>query len=221
MRTQEGLLDVLAIGCVLEFTTALSRDRYAVSYDATTDEFYADQTRENQARTWFRVLMKVFGKHHAIVMEDKVVHPTYLWHSVIVGFAAAIINYMKAKENDAKFAPGVNPASVHEAIYHHLKEDHPHLVGALDVALLNKTPRSELTWKGPDFQVVPKSRSFNTLMRAMGISEQRDVDTWPLYPTIRSHPAYDGRGVEEALNRYFGGVWPGEDLPHDQVHNAF
>lgn len=51
MRTQDGFLDVVALGCVLEFATALDRARYDERHDPSSQQARAAITRENQART--------------------------------------------------------------------------------------------------------------------------------------------------------------------------
>lgn len=205
MRTQDGLLDVLALGCVLEFATSLHRDRYVGTYDPATDAACEAQTREDQARTWYRVLLKTFAAKHAIIIEKRMVHVSYLAHSVMVGFAAAVINYMKDQREKAKFAPGQSPSTVEQAMRHHLQEDHPHLVAALDLALVEEKPRCQLTWAGSSFQVVVKSKSFDSLTLALGMPEQRELASCPLYPSSEMTPGYDCAGAEDAVNGYYGG----------------
>lgn len=204
MRTQDGLLDVIALGCVLEFTTALSRARYAKNYDPGTDEACTDHAQENQARTWFRVLMKVFGTKYAIQFKDKIVHPSYMWHSVLVRFGVSMVNYMRDKAKAVVWGPGMTPAAVKDAVRAHLQEDHPHLLEPFDVAISLDNPGLSMTWDGPDFQIIPKSRSFHALLEALGCHEQRDLDFKLLYPPSALACA------PENLNRYYRDVWPGE-----------
>lgn len=207
MRTQDGVLDILAVGCILEFTTALNRGRYNKAYDPNSPEACAARTRENQARTWFRVLMKTFGEKYTITMQWKAVHPTYLWHSVMVGFAAALVNYVAAQAQEIEFHPGVSPKAIAKAVRDHFKTDHPHLLAPYDAALRATPLVTNLTWIGPDFQVVRKPKTFGPLMEALGISEHGQLAEIPLYP-LRGSTA---RRASEELNRYYDGIWPGEE----------
>lgn len=210
MRTQDGLLDVLALGCILEFTTALSRTRYGKAYDPTTDEACADHTEENQARTWFRVLMKVYGTKYAIFLKDDILHPSYIWHSVMVGFAVTVLNYMEAKKDEVVWVAGLNLITVKAALRQHLSEDHPHLVKPFEMALAAPTPRTQLTWAGPSFRIIRKSRSFQPLLRALNRHEARDMPYQPL------HPGAENAGAPDQVNSYYRGVWPGEHSPNDK-----
>lgn len=211
IRKPDGLLDIIALGCVLEFTTALSRARYNKNYDASTDEECAVRMQENQARTWFRVLMKVFATKYYVLTSNNFVHASYVWHSVMVGFAAAVVTHMKEKKNIVKMSPGVTPTAVENALRLHLAEDHPHLVAAFDAALRGM-PQTMLTWpSGVAFEVIPKSPSCDHLLRALGIQEERVVPGTGL----ALHAPDVNTAGENVASRYYRGVWPGEDLPHD------
>lgn len=213
MHTQDGLLDVLAVGCILEFTTALDRARYDTSYDRSSPEVYAAEAKENQARAWFRLLMKVYGTKYVLMIGREIVHPSYLWHSVMVSFAAALVGYVAAKANEVEFHPGVSPATVKAAVHDHLKQDHPHLLGPFENELVKKGRATALTWDGPAFQVICKTKTFSPLIRALGVTENRELASRPLYPEHIPGKRYNAQGAKENLNRYYDGIWPGEDLP--------
>lgn len=208
MRTQDGFLDVVALGCVLEFTTALDRTRYHARFDSSSQEASAARTRENQARTWFRVLMKVFSSRYSVHLEGQLVHPSGIWHSVLVGFAAALVNSITEKAEDLVFEPGVSPEAVRNAVRDHLQQDHPHLLAPFEQRLMRK-PKDimNLTWTGPAFDVIRKTATFNAITRVLGIAEDGRY--------IGVHP-----GIHTAaptLNRYYDRIWPGEELDDDNV----
>lgn len=200
MQTEDGLLDVIGLGCVLEFHTALSRARYTRNYDPGTDKACFDYTEESLARTWFRVIMKMFATKCTLVIDHRIVHPSYLWHQVMIGFAAAVVNHMKAKQKDVILSPGVTPATVEKALRAHLALDHPHLVTSFDAALKATPAHTSLTWDGPHIQIISKSSAFLQLLHAVGIPEQEDLVTLPLR-------AVGVRGPQEIVNKYYKGVW--------------
>lgn len=103
----------------------------------------------------------------------------------------------------------VSPATVKNAGRDHIKEEHPHLLGPFEYALVKVDPVTALTWDGPAFKVICKPKTFSTLIRALGVTEDRELLSRPLYPDGR----YNAQGAKESLNRYYDGIWPGEDLP--------
>lgn len=211
MRTQDGLLDVIALGCVLEYSTALSRARYHAKYDSGTDEECAVRVQENQARTWFRVIMKVFGQKHQILSGTTMVDASYVWHTVMVGFALAVVTHIKAKNVVVPLEPGVNSGTVETAFRLHLREDHPHLLPAFDAGILQQSWPC-LTWPSTvPLEVIPKTSSSHHLLRALGISEQREIPDMPAQLSF-THRA---TRPKSDVNKYYTGVWPGEDLPND------
>lgn len=213
IQTQDGLLDIISLGCVLEFATPLSRTRYADNYDQGTDEACSDYTEESQARSWFRVIMKMFAARYMALIDGRIIHLSYVWHRVMVGFAAALVNHMKAKKGIVKMEPGVTPGTVEKALRVHLSLDHPHLVTPFDAALKSTPAHTSLTWDGPTITIVPKSRTCHQLLRAAGFPEERDLVTWPLR-------AVGVRGLHETVDKYYKGPWSEEGLGHDQTKQS-
>ncbi|KZP24898.1 hypothetical protein FIBSPDRAFT_950925 [Athelia psychrophila] len=127
-RRAGGLLDVITLGCVLEFTTALGSDRYGNDYDPSSDSVASDLEQENLARTWFRVIMKTFTSRFFTVIEGTIVHTLYIWESILVGFAAAVVRHMKSKQKVVEQVHKRGLKEVAAALSLHLELDHLHLV---------------------------------------------------------------------------------------------
>lgn len=200
MRTQDGLLDVIALGCVLEFATALRSDRYGADYDPSSASVAADLQQENLARTWFRVIMKTFASKFFTVIEGTIVHASYIWESVMVGFAAAVITHMRAKHDDVEQVPGRGPEEVAMALYSHVAFDHPHLLEPLHRASAETPARTSLTWNGPAIQIKRKTPAFYPMLRAIGVSEELDWEGFPLRL----------EGTSRVMNKYYAGGWRAE-----------
>lgn len=205
LSTEDGLLDTVALGCVLELATPLSQDRYATDYDPTNDENWFEFNEEARARTWFRVIMKKFAIKYATIIDGCVVHPSYIWQYCLVGFAAAFLTHINAKDEEVKPVPGRTPEKVTEALRWHFQREHPHLVGAFDAAIQGPEPRTSLTWNGPKIQIIRKSTALDQMFRATGIMEALDLPGFPLYPEGVS-------SANEVVNDYYRGVWPEDDL---------
>lgn len=214
MRTIDGLLDVIAVGCVLEFTTALSRSRYEAQYDSGTDAARALRVQENQAREWFRVVMKVFGSQHLILSRGAIVDVSTIWQSVLVRFAIAVIHHMKQKHKDIPRSPGVTPPAVEKAFRLHLRIDHPYLIPAFEEGL-KMAQLTHLSWpmaEHPLDAVLPKSRSCHHLLHVLGISEEaREIPSLSLSLTTLQ----GAQAMRKTVNGFYRVAWPGEDLPHD------
>lgn len=208
MEEEEGLLDMIAVGCVLEFATALSRTRYAPEYDPNSDEACEEHSQESQARTFFRVIMKTFATKYGLFIDDKMVHPSYLWQHILVGFAAAVVAHMHAKKKVVVMAPGVSPGTVEDALRLHLQVDHPHLLAPFNAALGEDPPRKALSWDGPPINIAPKTSAYEQLLQAVGIREKLDLAKWPI------RVAGVDSGIE-GVDKYYQTEWPGEASDHD------
>lgn len=207
MRTQDGFLDVVTLGCVLELNTPLDRARYNERHDPSSPQARAAITQENQARTMFRVLMKVFSTKYTIQVEGQLVHPSCVWHAVLVSFAVGIVNCITTKAHKLVFEPGVSPAAVRVAVRDHFRRDHPHLVDSFDARLDLHKQDVHLSWQGPAFDVIRKGDNFEAITSALGIAEHKlSFDLGDIYSRDTS---------PDSVNRYYDGIWAGEDDKND------
>lgn len=219
MVTPTGLKDVIALGCILEFATALSLDKYSEDYDHAAQASLQDFADERQARTFFRVIMKVFATKYTTLINGTVVHPSYVWQKIMIRFAAAFVTHMKAKEPLVEPVPGRTSLTVEQALRRHFELDYPHLVSPFQAALDEVPAITSLTWeasppkdaslaksvaRSPRIQIRRKTAIFCKMLKAAGIVEALDYEPFPLYPNgIQS-------GIEE-VNQYYQRVWPTEE----------
>lgn len=200
IRTHDGLLDLIALGCILEFATALSRERYNEDYDHASPESWRDFTEQSQARTWFRVILKTFATKYTTVIKGKLVHPSCIWETVLVNFASAVVSHLDVEHISMEEIPGLTPEAVEEALHRHLSSDYPHLVAPFEAAIETLPRQNCLSWNGSRIQIQKKTRVFDKMLAAMGITEALHCAS----SAILSEGA--DSGVEE-LNKYFSGVW--------------
>lgn len=181
MSQTEGLLDVIALGCILEFSTALNRLRYRPDYNPLTDN--AERSEEEHARTRFCVIMKIFGEQFVTSIDQAgLVHSSYIWKRLIVCFAAAVVTYRTARNDVVPDQPGMTTASITAAFRAHLEADHSELLPCFEEDL--KKALDCLSWDGPQITITPRNESTNPLQSAMGMGEMTDIDVYPgpLYP---------------------------------------
>lgn len=195
ITTQAGLLDIIAVGCVLEFSSALNIAGYSGSAIEDEDAAIAASVEAGHARARFRVIMKSFGTRYTTIVADQLVHPSYIWNRILVQFGAALVNYMKKQNKVAVKAPGVSAKSIAQAVQSHLTTDHPHLVLPFQREL-KKNPTS-LTWNGLPIHVIRRSAACDHVLAAVGIEEGREMLDSCLY-----------MGGDDS---YYQGEWSGDD----------
>lgn len=201
MEKEDGLLDVITLGCVLELSDALTRDRYAPGYNPDLAENWQDFSEESQARTWYRVIMKMFAANYTLILQGMLVHPSYLWQYLLVRFAAAIYTHMGAPRQLVDIVEGRTRLAVKEALQKHFREDHPHLEAPFLSAITeDKKDRTSMTWEGGPIRIKAKTLIFQQILSAAQMSEILDLPQFPLYK-----PGKD-RGMTR-VNAYYEGEW--------------
>lgn len=177
IRTVDGLLDIIAVGCILEYATALDRDRYLPHYDP--EKNIPQLTEEGHARMRFRVIMKTFSIRYTTAIGGMIVHPSYIWNRILVRFGAALVTYMRTAQATAPKVKGVHAASVSRAVQAHLLSDHPHLVPCFEQDLKDKP--TALSWEGPQISITPRPGAFNDIIDAADVEEPREWAEDPLF----------------------------------------
>lgn len=204
IATAEGLLDIIVVGCILEFAAVLTRHQYEPGYDAESDHAITAGVQECHARSRFRVIMKTFATQYMTIISGHIVHPSYIWNKLLVQFGARLVTYMKKKTKVVPKSPGVNTKSIAKAVRTHLVTDHPHLVAPFTLELKNNP--TSLTWNGPAIEVMPRKSGIDGAMDALGLQESREMPNDPLYC-----------GHED--DAYFKGEWSDEGWESDEAQN--
>lgn len=207
MRTQDGLLDVLALGCVLEFSTALDPARYSDAHDPSSTEALATITRENHARTMFRVLLRTFASKYTILLYGELVHPSSIWEAVLVNFAVGMVNTITRRAAQVTFDRGVSPKTVLAAVRHHLQDCKPHLVGPFDDRLTGNKDDLHLSWNGVPFEIIRKGAYWDLTLSVMDLHEER--------PSFGLGILYNALNAVPTVNRYYDNIWSDEDEEDD------
>lgn len=204
IRHEVGLLDVVALGCVLEFATALNRFRYHSKYDADDQGAIQDLEQESLSRTFFRVIMKTFGHRYVLNIGGALVHPAHVWQSILVRFAVVIVGYMNLKAKEVRKEPGLTPEALEKQLRLHFQTDYPHLLPAFNAALSDAPVPLELLWDGPTIKVIQRTDASQSFLRAAGGMEYRSNRDWPLWR--------DDLFLNcEPVNKFYEEHWPHEE----------
>lgn len=208
MRVADGLLDIIALGCVIEFATALNRFRYRGTYDPDAEQTVRVLEQESLCRSLFRVIMKTFGSKYTLNIEGRLTHPAHLWQSILVRFAVVVVGYMKTEERVVKKEPGLTSEKVEKQMRLHLETDHPHLLPAFNAGLKESPPPRELLWDGRPIQIIARPAAMSALLRASGGMEYRDSQDWPLH---RDDVILNA----DSVDAFYEDAWPHEDSDDD------
>lgn len=198
MTKMDGLLDVIAVGCILEFSTALNRLRYRPGYFPASDS--EERSEEEHARTRFRLIMKAFAEQFFTTFDHiGLVHPSFIWKRILVRFAAAVVTYRKVRDDVVPEQPGMTTESITAAFRAHLQADHRELLPCFE-SDLQQAPDT-LTWDGPSISIFHRNQSVNPLQSAMGVGERVDIQEYP-------GPLYLNKDDGEESS---DGAWSGDD----------
>lgn len=188
MSTQEGILDIIALGNLLEFSVALSQQHYA---GLLGPEAIAEQ---NAARWRYRVLMNWFGSKYATLIGDEWIHPSYLVNRLLVEFAAALVVYKRAMVNGAPEVKICDPSSFQDAIAAHLETDHPSLVPVWE-ELITQT-EGLFYWSGPAIKIRERTAEFKLFLRLSPDGELSQLANRPIYVSKGPPPEVEMEDIE-------------------------
>lgn len=163
-----------------------------------------DLEQESLSRTFFRVIMKTFGDRYVLNIGGALVHPTHVWQSILVRFAVVVVGYMKSKHQELFKEPGLTPLALESKLRAHFQMDHPHLLPAFNAALEDDPVPLELLWDGPTIEVIQRSKTSESFLRAAGGLELRSNRDWPLSRD-------DTFLTCEPVNKFFERDWPHDD----------
>jgi hypothetical protein len=170
ITTSTGLLDIVMVGNVLEFSDALSRPYYAGKVSKEVVE------EENVARWRYRQLIKWFSSRYVLVFDGKFVNPWYLVHMSLAQFSATLIAYMETWEMKAAEAKGCTPKRFRLAVFNHLRRQWLELVPKFDQLSKGKASQS-LAWDGPKFEVLHREE----MPQDQISSELRDLESFKVF----------------------------------------
>ena len=175
ISNRQGLLDLIAVGNIIEFTAALDHRTY--ENIVISDE---ERLEQETAMTRYRLFMQWYSSNFGLLIGDRLVNPIYMFKKRLVSFGATVVEYLTREHSTVqRLDPisGLTPAALKRKIRKHLESCWPELVPAFNSELSCSSPF--LYYAGPRFEVVHRARA-NVSNRL----EHIDYQGQPLYMSI-------------------------------------
>jgi hypothetical protein len=155
ISTAVGLLDVIAVGNLLECGQALDRRTYHKA-----GIHWAEQGEMAMARWRYRMLQTIFARYYLVTVGGKPIHPISVFRRSLVEFAAGIIVYKKTRGSHYPKVDGCSAGRFEEKMISVFLSNHPELVPVLK-RLVAEGAQS-LTWTGPAIEIQPRRKNSDT-----------------------------------------------------------
>ena len=178
----EGLLDIIALGNIIEFMHALDLQSYQ---DIELDEKERLEIEATMAR--YRLFIRWFSKTFGLLMDSKWINPTYLFKRRLASFGASVCVYFAEQhsttQRQSRLA-GISPLRVKKMFRQHIQKCWTDLLPIFD-HLLN-APSAFLYHTGPRFHVVRKTNIDLLAANVVDKMEDTDYSRAPIFlsPTV-------------------------------------
>ena len=144
INTQDGFLDVIMVGTLIELADVINRRSYLKTNTPVLIE------EQNAARHTYRRFLVWFCKTYQIFMGNHCVTPFYMMRRTLVEVAAAITVYKR--ERDSLSEEGCTAESVQLMVTGWLTQHWPELVPKFKKLVAK--PHRTFRWTGPDFRIL-------------------------------------------------------------------
>jgi hypothetical protein len=166
----EGLLDIIALGNIIEFTHALDLRSYQ---DIDLEEPEQLEIEATMAR--YRLFVRWFSKKFGLLMDSKWINPMYLFKRRLASFGASVCVYFTEQHPTTQRQSrlvGITPLRVKKMFRQHIQKCWTDLLPIFD-DLLN-TPSAFLYHTGPSIRIVRKTNI--DLLAANVVEKPEDID---------------------------------------------
>jgi hypothetical protein len=169
IRTQDGLLDVIMVGSLIELAEIINRSHYEKT---ETDQ---EREEENVMRWRYRLFIKWFVSNYTTRLDNELVNPTYVFYKHFLQVAAALVIYMKQCPKVTGLS-NISPLQVQSDISRRIRRSNPELFAAFTRLLA--TGPSSFGWTGPAIEI--SSRGIGQPIS----SDPKDIASHPLYTEL-------------------------------------
>jgi hypothetical protein len=176
---QQGLLDMISLGCLIEFSRALDDRLYRKIEESIPqdedDEIDAAQTRYRRFITWYQ-------ERFFIIIDGEWINPSYIFSRRLVDFASTIVLYVKEQVKDFHKAPmekhTLTVLSITKHLLTHFRGGWPDLAEAFFE--VKKHPSHRLYYEGPAIQIVARKPDWRQQFAALRLKERDEWSGAPL-----------------------------------------
>jgi hypothetical protein len=176
---QEGLLDMISLGCLIEFSRALDHRMYAVPEQSIPedegDEIDAAQSRYRRFILWYQ-------DQFFIVINGQHINPAYIFQRRLLDFASTLLLYVQQQETDFHTATPdehtLTEDSLMVQLHDHISSGWDHLTDAF--LELKKYPSPRLYYDGPTIEIRAWPHDWKRRFDALGLLEINELPSAPL-----------------------------------------
>jgi hypothetical protein len=179
ITTTQGLLDIIALGNIIEFATALDLRTYQ---HIVLDEEEQLEIEASMAR--YRYFIRWFSKKFGLLMDNKWICPSYLFKRRLASFGASVCAYFTdqhATTQRQSRLPGITPLQVKKMFRQHIQRCWADLIPIFDKLLVS--PSAFLYHTGPTIRIVRKTEIHLVAANLVGRMQDVDYDRAPIFPT--------------------------------------
>jgi hypothetical protein len=170
VTTTQGLLDIIALGNIIEFTPALDLRTYQHIF--LDDE---EQLEIEASMARYRLFIRWYCKKFGLLMDNTWICPSYLFKRRLVSFGASVCAYFidehSTTQRQSRLA-GISPMQVTKMFRQHLQRCWPDLIPVFHQLLAS--PSAFLYHTGPTVRIV--RRTDLHLFAANLVGKTPDVD---------------------------------------------
>jgi hypothetical protein len=177
IRKIDELLDLIAVGNIIEFATALDHRTYQ-----DVEVSAAERMEQEIAMTRYRTFIRWFMKRFVLMIRDRPVNAAYLFKRRLLSIATTLGHYVSREHSTVQkidHVTGLTPAGVKRMIRHHIQQNWCDLLPAYDE--MASAPSLLLYYVGPPITIVEKTPDYIAKVQYLKVVEDLDVKEAPIY----------------------------------------
>ena len=184
VTVSEGLLDMIALGNIIEFAISLDLRTYE---NVVVDQLERQEIEASMTR--YRSLIAWYCKNFGLLIDGTWINPTYLFKLRLISFAATVCQYFAqehATTQQQSQLKGITPLLVKKMFRRHIQMCWTDLLPAFERLLTD--PSHFLYHTSPPFRIVRKTDLHLLQENLADRTEDRDFAGAPIYPPADNPP---------------------------------
>jgi hypothetical protein len=150
ISTERGLLDIMAVGNLLECAMILDRRSYGKS-----GLHWHELAEIAMARWWYRMLQIRFDRQYVVTVGGNPIAAISVFRRSLVEFAASLVVYKCQEHPGNHVTPGCTGDALKMEVMQNMKSNHPELLPCLE--RLVSEGAGAMYWTGPQIEIQSRS----------------------------------------------------------------